>query len=61
MTQRWPELGSADWRGTCSAPHLYLQVAGKYRAGTHAMAEPLLARHLYHRGERLDIISTVPA
>jgi hypothetical protein len=31
MTQRWPELGSADWRGTCSALHLYLQVAGKYR------------------------------
>ena len=31
MTQRWPELDYPGWRETCSALHLYLQVAGKYR------------------------------
>ncbi|MCF3935327.1 N-acetyltransferase [Acuticoccus sp. M5D2P5] len=27
----WPELDYLGWRETCSALHLYLQVAGKYR------------------------------
>lgn len=27
----WPALSYLDWRETCSALHLYLQVAGKYR------------------------------
>ncbi|MFD2815953.1 DUF5996 family protein [Paracoccus aerius] len=27
----WPVLNYLDWRETCSALHLYLQVAGKYR------------------------------
>ncbi len=31
MTKKWPELDYPGWRETCSALHLYLQVAGKYR------------------------------
>jgi predicted GNAT family acetyltransferase len=31
MSNRWPELDYLGWRDTCSALHLYLQVAGKYR------------------------------
>lgn len=31
MTQQWPRLDYLDWQETCSALHLYLQVAGKYR------------------------------
>lgn len=31
MTEKWPRLGYLDWQDTCSALHLYLQVAGKYR------------------------------
>ena len=27
----WPQLDYLSWRETCSALHLYLQVAGKYR------------------------------
>lgn len=28
---KWPQLDYLDWRETCSALHLYLQIAGKYR------------------------------
>jgi hypothetical protein len=28
---KWPDLDYLSWRETCSALHLYLQVAGKYR------------------------------
>ena len=28
---QWPHLDYLDWRETCSALHLYLQIAGKYR------------------------------
>lgn len=31
MTNKWPHLDYLSWRDTCSALHLYLQVAGKYR------------------------------
>lgn len=31
MTNRWPHLDYLGWRETCSALHLYLQIAGKYR------------------------------
>ncbi|WP_448501259.1 DUF5996 family protein [Sphingomonas sp.] len=31
MTTNWPRLDYLGWRETCSALHLYLQVAGKYR------------------------------
>jgi predicted GNAT family acetyltransferase len=31
MTDKWPELDYLSWRETCSALHLYLQIAGKYR------------------------------
>jgi predicted GNAT family acetyltransferase len=31
MNDRWPRLDYLHWRETCSALHLYLQVAGKYR------------------------------
>lgn len=31
MSDNWPELEYLGWRDTCSALHLYLQVAGKYR------------------------------
>lgn len=31
MTNRWPPLDYLGWRETCSALHLYLQIAGKYR------------------------------
>jgi len=31
MTSSWPRLDYLEWRDTCSALHLYLQVAGKYR------------------------------
>jgi hypothetical protein len=31
MTQQWPRLDYLDRQDTCSALHLYLQVAGKYR------------------------------
>jgi predicted GNAT family acetyltransferase len=31
MTNAWPRLDYNSWRETCSALHLYLQIAGKYR------------------------------
>lgn len=31
MNNTWPQLDYLSWRETCSALHLYLQVAGKYR------------------------------
>ncbi|MGX1309582.1 putative GNAT family acetyltransferase [Amorphus suaedae] len=31
MSNTWPHLDYLGWRETCSALHLYLQVAGKYR------------------------------
>ena len=31
MTQEWPRIDYLDWRETCSALHLYLQIVGKYR------------------------------
>ncbi len=31
MTNAWPHLDYLGWRETCTALHLYLQVAGKYR------------------------------
>lgn len=31
MSNTWPELDYLGWRETCSALHLYLQIAGKYR------------------------------
>ncbi len=31
MDDRWPQLDYASWSETCSALHLYLQIAGKYR------------------------------
>lgn len=31
MTNKWPRLDYLSWRDTCSALHLYLQIAGKYR------------------------------
>ncbi|MEN3952021.1 DUF5996 family protein [Iodidimonas sp. SYSU 1G8] len=31
MSNHWPSLDYPGWRDTCSALHLYLQVAGKYR------------------------------
>jgi hypothetical protein len=31
MSTQWPRLDYLGWRETCSALHLYLQVAGKYR------------------------------
>ncbi|MCW5964392.1 MAG: N-acetyltransferase [Bryobacterales bacterium] len=31
MNNKWPQLDYLSWRETCSALHLYLQIAGKYR------------------------------
>jgi predicted GNAT family acetyltransferase len=31
MSKNWPHLDYLGWRETCSALHLYLQIAGKYR------------------------------
>ncbi|MBV8592206.1 MAG: hypothetical protein JO212_19490 [Acetobacteraceae bacterium] len=31
MSAAWPEIPYEPWRYTCSALHLYLQIAGKYR------------------------------
>lgn len=31
MKSHWPALDYLGWRDTCSALHLYLQIAGKYR------------------------------
>lgn len=31
MSNTWPHLDYLGWRETCSALHLYLQIAGKYR------------------------------
>jgi predicted GNAT family acetyltransferase len=31
MSHKWPQLDYLGWRETCSALHLYLQIAGKYR------------------------------
>ncbi|CAM3325755.1 DUF5996 domain-containing protein [Paracoccus nototheniae] len=31
MNNKWPSLDYLSWRDTCSALHLYLQIAGKYR------------------------------
>jgi hypothetical protein len=27
----WPDIPYEPWRETCSAPHLYAQIVGKYR------------------------------
>ncbi|WFE73980.1 DUF5996 family protein [Roseinatronobacter sp. S2] len=31
MSTTWPQLDYLEWRETCSALHLYLQIVGKYR------------------------------
>lgn len=31
MNPEWPDISYPAWRETCSALHLYLQIAGKYR------------------------------
>ncbi|MFN7002697.1 MAG: DUF5996 family protein [Roseinatronobacter sp.] len=31
MSSNWPRLDYLEWRKTCSALHLYLQIVGKYR------------------------------
>lgn len=31
MSTKWPRLDYLEWRETCSALHLYLQIVGKYR------------------------------
>jgi predicted GNAT family acetyltransferase len=31
MSNKWPRLDYLSWRETCSALHLHLQIAGKYR------------------------------
>ena len=31
MTSHWPRIDYPQWRDTCSALHLYLQIVGKYR------------------------------
>lgn len=31
MNPEWPDIAYPAWRDTCSALHLYLQIAGKYR------------------------------
>lgn len=31
MSTKWPRLDYLEWQETCSALHLYMQVAGKYR------------------------------
>lgn len=31
MSTNWPRLDYLEWRETCSALHLYLQIVGKYR------------------------------
>lgn len=31
MSDNWPRIDYLGWRETCSALHLYLQIAGKYR------------------------------
>jgi predicted GNAT family acetyltransferase len=31
MNTKWPRLDYLEWRETCSALHLYLQIVGKYR------------------------------
>ena len=39
MSNHWPPLDYLGWRETCSALHLYLQIAGKYRlAHSHWLA-----------------------
>lgn len=43
MSDHWPSLDYPAWRETCSALHLYLQVAGKYR-----LAHTPWANHSWH-------------
>ena len=31
MISKWPDISYSGWRETCSALHLYTQIAGKYR------------------------------
>ena len=31
MSASWPDIGYKAWRETCTALHLYTQIAGKYR------------------------------
>lgn len=31
MSDEWPRISYAEWRDTCEALHLYMQVVGKYR------------------------------
>jgi hypothetical protein len=43
MSNPWPRLDYLDWRETCSALHLYLQIAGKYR-----LAHTPWVNHAWH-------------
>lgn len=43
MSHAWPRLDYLGWRETCSALHLYLQVAGKYR-----LAHTPWVNHAWH-------------
>ncbi|MFP5076435.1 DUF5996 family protein [Rhizobium sp. YIM 134829] len=43
MNRPWPELDYLSWRETCSALHLYLQIAGKYR-----LAQTPWLNHSWH-------------
>lgn len=31
MNANWPDIPFEQWRGTCSALHIYSQIVGKYR------------------------------
>jgi hypothetical protein len=43
MMTDWPDIPYSEWRGTCSALHLYTQVAGKYR-----LAQTPWINHSWH-------------
>lgn len=43
MSDKWPRLDYLEWRETCSALHLYMQIVGKYR-----LAQTPWVNHSWH-------------
>nr|WP_245309276.1 DUF5996 family protein [Bradyrhizobium retamae] len=57
MSNKWPQLDYLGWRETCSALHLYLQIAGKYRLAHTPLAQPFLERDPLCHAARPDILA----
>jgi hypothetical protein len=54
MNPDWPDIAYPAWRETCSALHLYLQIAGKYRLARALGKSFLASDFLRHNTRPLD-------